>query len=349
MKIHKNVVKLANLLLDKLAELQYEKLRYIHGDFEGLSRRYIDMRKDTQLFYLAIGRRWYGSAENILTRTGRNINELFYSLQRFKELIERPISKLPRPADICAELEQLEQEMEGYHFDSAENTLSVITEPITLEGLALGEFEIKLTIDQIPMLYLGSPYAVIAIDANPAGADDNVTHPHVSGERLCEGDGKLPIRKALEEGRIYDFFTLINSTLQTYNPNSAYIRLEEWQGIACYDCGYTIAGDDCYYCEDCQRDFCESCSTCCPICDTIICAGCAYECPACGEAVCRYCTVKCPDCEGKVCKDCLTEEGICPICEEDRKEESDEEKSRQKDTADAAVQPDSVGQAKILS
>jgi hypothetical protein len=47
----------------------------------------------------------------------------------------------------------------------------------------------------------GEPaYRVIAKDAHPAESRENVTHPHVMDEVLCEGDGKHGIRRALSEG-----------------------------------------------------------------------------------------------------------------------------------------------------
>ena len=40
-----------------------------------------------------------------------------------------------------------------------------------------------------------SPTAIVALNPNPAATDDSVTHPHVRGERLCEGEGRTTIRR----------------------------------------------------------------------------------------------------------------------------------------------------------
>ena len=346
MKKYKNIVKLSNMLLEALCELKKQRLRQIRGSFEEFSRRCSEATKDSHLFYAAINKGWLSSAQQVVSRVNRNLSDFSYYLQKFKELTSTDETALPKLSEIFADLSQIDQELGEYQFDFKERTISVITESITLDDISFGPFEIKLFIDQLQKLYTDSPYRVIALEPNPAGANDSVTHPHVSDERLCEGDGHVSIRHSLEQGRFCDFFTMIVSILQTYNPDSPYVSLDDWEGISCYDCGYTVSGDDCYYCEYCDRDYCSQCSTYCQMCDTTICLGCAYECPSCNQPVCQNCTAKCKDCEEVFCKDCLTEEGLCQSCEENRKENSDEEQEceTEKSKTCAAVQSDSVGE-----
>ena len=351
MKKYKNIVKLINMLLDAFGELKTARLRNIQAGLEDFGCKCSDAAKESHLFYAAVEKGWFGSAEKVRARVGRNINDFSYHLQRFKELINADETRLIGFSDIFAELSQIDDELGEYQFDMKEKTISVITEPITLDEIAFGPFEIKLFIDQINKLYTDSPYRVIALEPNPAGTDSCVTHPHVSNERLCEGDGHVSIRRSLEQGRLCDFFTMAVNILQTYNPDSPYVSLDDWEGISCYDCGCTVAGDDCYYCEYCERDYCSQCSSYCQMCDTTICLGCAYGCPSCSEPVCKNCTAECGDCEETFCNDCLTEQGLCQNCEENRKEnENEEQESEQKNTeARPAVQPDSMGQTAILS
>jgi hypothetical protein len=351
MEKQKNLIKLSNLLLDSLYELKKAKLRQVQTVMEDFCIRCSDATKDSHLFHAAIEREWLTGAENILSRMDRNLNDFSYNLQRFKELVKSDEMVLPNLSDIFAELLQIQQEFGELKFDLKERTISVTTEPITLDNISFGPFEVKLFIDQISKLYSDAPYKVIALKPNPAGTDDSITHPHVSSEKLCEGDGHVSIRKAIEQGRLCDFFSMTINILQTYNPDSPYISLDDWEGISCYDCGSTMAEDDRYYCESCDRDYCSQCSTCCQRCDTTICLGCAYECPGCNEPVCQSCTAKCKECEDTYCKDCLTEEGLCYDCEEQRKESENEEQEQlsEEPKADAPVQPDSVGKTTILS
>ncbi len=349
MENKKNIYKLSSLLLDAVYELKKQRLRQIQNKFSDFGNRCSFSIKDSHLFYKAVEKNWFSSAEKIRTRVSRNLNDLTYQLQRFKEFINIDEPKLPKLSDIFAELSQIDQELGEYQFDLKDRTISVITEPITLEEIDLGSFEIRLFIEQISTLYEYAPYKVIALEPNPAGSDDNVTHPHVSSQTLCEGEGHVSIRRALEDGRFCDFFTIITNILQTYNPGSPYIRLEDWEGRSCYDCGYSVSGDESYYCEYCDNEFCDQCSTYCQKCDTTICLGCASQCPSCEEPVCQRCSAKCKECEEIYCKDCLTEEGLCPDCEEQRKENEDEEQedNSKKSEAAASVQPDSMDEIDI--
>ena len=303
MKKYKNITRLSNLLLDALSELKTARLQKIQASLEDFSCKCRDATKDSHLFYAAVEKGWFGSAEKIRIRVNRNVSDFSYHLQRFKDLVSSDETKLPKPADVFAELSQIDQELGEYQFDLKEKTISVITDSITLDDIAFGPFEIKLSLNEINKLYTDSPYKVIALEPNPAGSDCDVTHPHVSHEKLCEGDGVVSIRKAIEQGRLCDFFTMVVNILQTYNPDSPYVSLDSWEGIPCYDCGYTISSEDCYYCEDCEKDYCGNCSTYCQLCDTTICLGCSFECQNCEQPVCQRCTVVCSECDETVCKD----------------------------------------------
>lgn len=349
MKKYKNIIKLSNLLLDAIYEIRHQGLHQMQSKFDEFGRKCSYAIKDSHLFNTAIERGWCESAEKIKTRVSRDINDFSCCLQRFKVFISGDKPKLPNLSDIFAELSQIEQELGEYKFDLKEKTISVITEPVTLEDIDLGPFEIRLSIDQISGIYNTAPYEVIALEPNPAGSDCNVTHPHVSHDRVCEGDGHIPIRRALEQGRFCDFFTLIVNILQTYNPQSPYVELDKWEGRSCYDCGCTVSDEDCYCCESCDESFCAYCSTCCEICSVTICLGCAYQCPSCEIPVCGNCTAKCKDCEKTFCENCVNEKGLCEECQEKRKENKDDEQENKSNRTktDTAVQPDSVGKIAV--
>ena len=350
MKKYKNHIRAANMLLQALYGLKYERLRQIQQRLEDFSCKCSDVTKNSRIFQRAVDRCWYPSAEKIRSRISRNLNDFSHHLDQFKNTVNTDGIKLPKPGDIFAELMQIKQEFGEIKFDLKARTISVITESIVLDEISFGHFEIRLFLNEIKKLATESPYKIIALEPNPAGSDCDVTHPHVSHEKLCEGDGFIPIRKAIQQGRLNDFFTIIVQILQTYNPDSPYVSLDDWEGISCYDCGYTVAGDDCYYCEECENDFCSQCSSYCQICDTTICLDCSYECPACNQPVCRHCTVVCAECDETFCKDCIDDEGLCDSCQEQRKEQEDEELEEAAATAPEAeltVQPDSLGQTRI--
>jgi hypothetical protein len=227
---------------------------------------------------------------------------------------------------LIEELDALEGEFGDIDFDASKSTISVVTEPITLEDIYLGPFKIQLELSKLDHLYYSSPYFVIALEPNPATTDDSVTHPHVSSEKLCEGDGSAAIRAALEEGRICDFFTLVRSILNTYSPDSPYVSLDNWNGTACYDCGCTVTSEDSYYCEHCEHDYCGECSTYCRRCEETVCLGCSGQCSHCQEMLCRNCVSKCEECGELFCESCLKDD-LCPNCREEQEQENERQET----------------------
>jgi hypothetical protein len=340
MKKQKNLVKLANCILSALLGLKKARLKDIQSRLEDIGYRSSEAIKDSHRFFTSIEKSWFCAAEQVINKISRDMNDFSYHLGRFKELINCDDVNIPTLADIVSELLQMEQEFEKFNFDLAGKTISVTTKSIVLEDVSFGPFEIKLLLNDFNKLYTERPYRVIALDPNPAGSDDNVTHPHVSCERLCEGEGHTAIGKALEQGRLCDFFTMAIGVLENYNPDSPYVALSDWQGYSCYDCGCTIGSDESYYCEHCGNDYCDHCSTYCQKCDTTICLGCAFECPDCGEPVCNRCTAVCKECEERFCKDCLSD-GLCQSCEEQRKEDENEEECQSESLP--SIQPHGVG------
>ena len=168
--------------------------------------------------------------------------------------------------------------------DLDEHELSVTTDRIVLEGVFLGPFEIRLDWQRSAS---SSPYRVVALDPNPAAKSDDITHPHVQDEQLCEGDGRTAIRAALAECRLYDFFLLVSQLLHTYGRGSAYVELGDWDGVPCEDCGDSVDEDDRYYCDRCDATLCGECSVSCHGCGDAFCSGCLGPCAACG---CEYCS-----------------------------------------------------------
>ena len=73
---------------------------------------------------------------------------------------------------------------------------------------------------------------MIALIPIPAAPNEEVTHPHVSAQKLCAGEGQAAIEAALTSGRIADFFMLVDRVLHTYTEGSAFIELNAL-GKAC--------------------------------------------------------------------------------------------------------------------
>ncbi|MGB2820371.1 MAG: hypothetical protein WBF17_05285 [Phycisphaerae bacterium] len=283
--------------------------------------------------HLAYVRGWNAAAGRIAERIARTISDLPYYLRNVEQGVAALEVTIPSARDLLADLRQLKEEFPSVSYGPQDGALTVAIEPVELEGLFLGEFEIHLDTTSLGDDQPNSAYRVVALDPQPAVSNSSVTHPHVSDERLCAGDATTPIRAALSTGRICDFFMIVRSVLTTYNGSSPYVSVEDWLGTACYDCGCTVNNDETNWCSSCEHDFCSDCSSCCRRCDDTTCLGCLDDCPVCSESVCPSCLTRCPECNEPICHDCLAE-NLCPCYEED---EDDQNEQRQPETTVVAA------------
>ncbi len=232
-------------------------------------------------------------------------------------------AKSPSEADVFRELLALDAEFDDVECDFEADELCVTTPSVTLEGISLGRFQIQLnwSLRDNPLAY-----RVVALDANPAVSNNSVTHPHLSDEILCEGDGQRAIRAALDEGRLADFFLLVWRLLDTYSPGRAFVELSDWNGAACNECGTRMHEDDRCICCGCEEVYCPECMHFCSHCDQIYCVGCISRCQICDGSVCGSCRDACANCRAQICPDCVSD-GKCHACrdtgEDDDADETD--------------------------
>jgi hypothetical protein len=286
------------------------------------------------------------------------IRWLIHDLTQCQESLRRAvqISAVPPLRLLYDELASLTEEFEEVQIELRERRITVYTLPIVLEDMDLGPFEIRLNLREIGER---AAYEVIAVDPQSSGSGH--AHPHVSGTTLCEGDGGRVLARALDEGRISEFFVIVRQILETYNADSAYERLDSWHGVSCSACGDSTSDDDHGTCEGCDCDLCGDCSRNCLSCGNTLCYDCAHTCEGCDHDHCRSCLKRCEDCLESYCEACLTD-GRCASClesthttgdedAEDVSSESIETESPDADTAfhstEAAVQPDRVGEAAL--
>ena len=239
---------------------------------------------------------------------------------------DRPERHVSSVSDLYRDILALREEFEEVEIDLGEHQLSVTTDRIVLEDIHLGRFDIRLNWRRLGS---SSTYRVVALDPNPASKCDDITHPHVQDERLCEGEGHIAIRGALAEGRLYDFFLLVSQVLDTYGQGSAYVELANWTGSPCEDCGSSVGEDDSYYCRHCDRTLCSDCSVSCQGCNESCCSGCLQQCAGCGLEYCSSCLATCPVCRKRFCEDCR-EAGLCQSCHK-KKQEEDHDHASSKD------------------
>jgi hypothetical protein len=315
------LLRIASAVHDRLVQFHQHRKTEAMSSISRVSETLDELRAVQRRFGWAEQRSMPVALDSQMEQAARQVRILACQLGEIQHVLDNSQQPPPKSADMPAELAQAEEEFDQtVKFDRAADTLSLTTDRIELDGIDLGRFEIQLRLNDLGRANHGHAYQVIAKDPNPASGNDHVTHPHVSHDALCEGDASSAIRNAIAGGRLGDFFTLVRSVLQTYNPDSPYVRLDDWDGTPCYDCGSSIGSDDLSFCERCEHDFCESCIASCRACGTTYCRecltrcesceryyceSCAAHCDQCGEAVCTSCLVECAACEQKVCDGCL--------------------------------------------
>ena len=326
MNDRKNLMRTTYSIQEALAKLKHRRYLELTRKLTSFTGQLQELTTEARKMGISLAHGWFAAADRCSSRANRLLGDISYSISQVQQLAGHPQKETAKLSLVVEELNQIQEEFGSMDFDKSENTVFVITDAITLENVSLGPFKIQLELDKLSELYKDRPYRVIAIDPNPAATDSAITHPHVSAERLCEGDGSAAIRASLEQGRLSDFFTMVRSILNTYNPDSPYVALRDWDGTACYDCGYTMSSEDTYYCHYCERDYCSECSTYCRQCEETVCLGCGGQCPQCEELVCKNCIGACTECEELCCQSCLQDD-VCPNCKEEMEKENEEQES----------------------
>ena len=279
----------------------------------------------------AITRNWSAAARRMANQTAGALRDLPHYITEAQRGIEASMATVPSLRDLYDELVQLQREFDGISCSYKNLYLAVTTEQIELHGIYLGEFEIGLDIGRLPRELGSNTFTVRALDPHPAASNSGVTHPHVNNEEICPGDASAAIRSALCGGRVCDAFLMMRSVLLVYNSGSPHVSLENWGGQPCYGCGYTVPDGDLHWCESCEEDFCDECSTYCERCSKTICSGCSQTCPVCEETRCRSCMTICPDCSEPICLGCQ-EEDECPCHDETNEQENNTDGQKEQPT-----------------
>ncbi len=336
----RQIIRIASDIRDRLLMLKRSRHRQVQGKLGNVIEQIERLQAIRRKLNICDTRAWYAVGENVMRQIEGTLRDVPHHIQQVRETVQSCGIKVPSVAEIYKELSQADEEFGGLVYHEEGDLLAVSTEPIELQNIYLGEFEIQLRVPSLAEMRYSSICRIFALDPHPAASNESVTHPHVSDEQLCPGDAGAAINMALAAGRICDFFLLIRSVLTHYNPGSPFVSLDNWHGVSCYECGYVASGDGVSWCDACEHDFCDDCSSYCRRCDSSTCMNCLKSCPACEELVCPSCLTRCPDCEEPICTTCL-EEMQCP-CIEENKENQDEESENTTIPGDANEQHDSV-------
>jgi hypothetical protein len=231
-------------------------------DWSQLEHRFHLAKQQRQLIDKARQRGWHLAAESQQAQLRSLLRVVAESLREAQEKLLLPPPRPPGLKDLMAELQNLDLEFDDVVWDQ-QGFVAVQTDSIVLKDIDLGRFAIRFYWPRLLQNASLGCFDVVALDTNAARRNEDVTHPHVRSRQLCAGEATLPLQKALVQGRLTDAFHLIRSVLETYNPDSAYASLDDWEGISCWNCGYSTSEDDRCFCEGCDQDVCSDCTSMC--------------------------------------------------------------------------------------
>lgn len=336
-------------MADRLHDLLVKQARYryetaISGAIRGVNQCAAALRDE--MLTVCSAKEWRSAERAVLmdmNRTVRGIETWTSECRGAAELAERTVEILPA-AGIHRELEALHEEFGGVRLGKKNGSIAVTTEPITLGGVSLGPFEIQLEVrrglSDTPRVE--TVIRAVALDPCAAAADAEVTHPHVREGVPCLGEAAGMIRRHLAAGRLYDMFVVARQMLRTYNEESAYVKLEEWDTLPCADCG-GVCESDAPCCIVCGDVMCECCRGDCYDCGDSLCGAHGRECVACNILLCDACVQLCFDCRKVLCGDCIEDER----CEECKNERAKAEAEAEEETA--ATEGTTEGAAKAAN
>lgn len=295
-----------------------QMVRWANRFFSGTRQRFQSSRWDKKMHKGIVSAEVYEKiattmvpdlASDILRSTQNAISVL-------KRVVEQKTITPISPREALDEIRAIVHEWPDVEF--REGILSVKTKNITLkdddEEVFLGSFWMK-----IELVNPISSLRIEAIDSIPS--ENGYYHPHVSGCYLCIGEGGLLSQDALCQGRLEDYFRIIEAVLQTYNPLSPHEELREWYDPShedqslCIACEEWESDESSSYCDGCQNSYCENCfgGGRCASCGELRCGECSDVCRSCENTLCANCNGACQECGGSVCENCLSS---CSVCEE---------------------------------
>lgn len=232
-------------------------------------------------------------------------------------VLAQPVEPVPnevRPLqDLLDDLAKIRQDFGEYEFFRDEPMLAVSTPAITLKGLDLGRFRIELNVLPLGRRTNKNIYELRTLDLKCAASNGGVSHPHVLYGHLNAREFTEPIRDAKMAGRIADLFHLIVAALETYDPTTAYVKIDDWHKVFCNQCHQELPEGLRMFCEGCDEWCCQRCRLECPDCGKHVCQDCQSICPLCGKILCHTCITTCATCGASACQSCL-QGGLCPGC-----------------------------------
>ena len=255
---------------------------------------------------------------------------------------------------IVANLKTLFQETELVQ----EKPLEVrwIVDNVTLNDVWIGDMDVTMNLDQFKVRVWN-----ISVDTEEKGG---CQHPHVASDgHICWNSHDEEAQEYHASGDFLALKDMIENLLRTYNPQSPYINLEDWEngfGESCGDCGERWPSDELSYSERYGELLCPNCRYWCDRCEECVPDhhyNAAMEaCDRCVEQDSDVCTL----CLERFWRDDLTtiemtiddkEETVpcCETCKEEYESEQEENEKAKEENEDESERNDHADSARLLA
>jgi len=222
-----------------------------------------------------------------------NINSIISSYLHNWKSHYRLISSKPSESHLRTELNFLAENYK-LSFIDYEGFVGLVfnTNNIAFSDIILGEFKVWVAYSFEKYLLLAGAKA-----SKPNHPLDNsdITHPHIEANHICLGDNTEQLMSSFVCGDFDNIHHTINRLLHNYNEQSAYVRIEDWNGKKCYNCD-TLIDTGAYDVGCCDiRIGCSKCTLSCK-CSRKYHISCKNHCYKCKSECCKYCINGCTDC-----------------------------------------------------
>jgi len=161
MEDRKKLVQIANRIQDALMELKHSRYSELIRQLASLTNHLQQITTGSRKMGISLAKGWLSATQRCCKSVSNSLGEVQYLVPRIRPFAEKPQKVIPKLPLLVDELDALEKEFGEVDYDKAENSISVVTESITLEDVYLGPFKIQLELNKIQELYQNSPYRVI--------------------------------------------------------------------------------------------------------------------------------------------------------------------------------------------
>jgi hypothetical protein len=143
----RQIYRIASRITEQLNQNRLSRYAETQRRLGQLVHRTQSLHSAQRMLEVAISRNWTAAAARLAYGLGRNLGDIAYWVSEARDAtrLEEPPTVSVR--EVAAELLQAQKEFSLLAYSAEEAALSAFTEPIELEGVELGEFEIQLQID----------------------------------------------------------------------------------------------------------------------------------------------------------------------------------------------------------